>query len=346
MFKPRYTISAALLSNIKRIATLTEELNNKRFPKVVLLEMQRSARALSAYSSTSIEGNPLPLTDVKKILKHTPSHIRDTEREVLNYNNALEYLDTIAKSRKNKMSMSLVASIQKIVTDGLLPKNQSGKFRVEAVFVNDPRTKRTVYLPPEVDEVVPLLKELVEFVLKNERMLDPLIVAGIFHKQFVIIHPFIDGNGRTARLTSKVLLALMGLDTFNLFSFENYYNKNVTRYFQKVGLFGNYYDIKDAIDFTEWLEYFTDGIVDELLRVKKELEKESRIVQPRMSPELEKLVAYVVENGIVNEKEYSKFTQRAKSTRALDLKCLVEQGVFERQGKGKNTYYKLKKTAD
>ena len=82
-------------------------------------------------------------------------------------------------------------------------------------------------------------------------------------------HPFMDGNGRTTRLATKVLLTQMGLNTFNLFSFENYYNKNVTRYFQYVGERGDYYDLKDKIDFTNWLEYFTEGIIDELLRVQE-----------------------------------------------------------------------------
>jgi len=346
MFNPKYSISPHLLGNIKRIATLTEELNNKRFPKLVTLEMERSARALSAYSSTSIEGNPLPLTEVKKILKHTPAHIRDTEREVLNYNKALEFLNTVAKSGKNKINIPLILSIQKMVTDGLIEKYNSGRIRGGAVFVNDPRTRQTVYLPPDTDEVKSLLNELVDFSVKNEKILDPLIVAGIFHKQFVIIHPFVDGNGRTARLSSKALLALMGLDTFNLFSFENYYNKNVTQYFKKVGLYGNYYDLKKDIDFTDWLEYFTDGIIDELLRVKKELEKQSRAIEPRMRPEYEKLIKYVKENGSINEKEYSDFSKRAKSTRSLDFKHLVEQGVFERFGKGKNTFYRLNKNWD
>jgi len=85
----------------------------------------------------------------------------------------------------------------------------------------------------------------------------------------VLIHPFMDGNGRTTRLATKVLLTQMGLNTFNLFSFENYYNKNVTRYFQYVGERGDYYDLKDKIDFTNWLEYFTEGIIDELLRVQE-----------------------------------------------------------------------------
>ncbi len=86
----------------------------------------------------------------------------------------------------------------------------------------------------------------------------------------VLIHPFMVGNGRTTRLAPKVLLAEMGLNTFNLFSFENYYNQNVTRYFQTVGEFGSYYDLVSyGIDFTTWLEYFTEGIIDELLRVQK-----------------------------------------------------------------------------
>jgi len=110
---------------------------------------------------------------------------------------------------------------------------------------------------------------LVEFVNQKNKEIDTLILSGIFHKQMVLIHPFMDGNGRTTRLATKVLLTQMGLNTFNLFSFENYYNKNVTRYFQYVGERGDYYDLKDKIDFTNWLEYFTEGIIDELLRVQE-----------------------------------------------------------------------------
>ncbi|MFA6601506.1 MAG: Fic family protein [Candidatus Paceibacterota bacterium] len=343
MFNPRYSISPKLLENIKRIAALTSELNNRAFPKLITLEMERSARALSAYSSTSIEGNPLPLTEVKKLLKHSPKNLRDTEKEVLNYNATLEYLDRITKSKKLDISLSFILTVQKMVTEGLIENHRSGKIRNEPVFVNDPRTRRTVYLPPETSDVPALLDELIGFALANEGVLDPLIIAGIFHKQFVIIHPFVDGNGRTARLTSKSLLASMGLDTFNLFSFENYYNKNVSNYFQKVGLFGNYYELKEVVDFTEWLEYFTDGIIDELLRVKKELEKSSLAVEPRINIESSVVIDYLNKHGSINEMEYSTISKRAKSTRALDFRKMVDQGIIDRFGKGRNTFYRLKK---
>ena len=89
------------------------------------------------------------------------------------------------------------------------------------------------------EDVPKLTQGLVNFVQDNRSKIDPIILAAIFHKQFVIIHPFIDGNGRTVRLATKAILASLGINTFYLFSFENYYNKNVTSYFSHVGEKGN-----------------------------------------------------------------------------------------------------------
>ncbi len=305
--------------------------------------MERSAREVSAYSSTSIEGNPLPLTDVKRILKNAPLAMRNSEREVLNYNKILMHLNELVSLGKLKISTDLILKIQKGVTEKLLSKYHSGHFRKEPVVVHNPKTRKVVYLPPDHKDVQPLMKDLVGFVESHRSKIDPLILAGVFHKQFVVIHPFIDGNGRTARLATKVLLASMGLDTFNLFSFENYYNQNVSKYFEEVGLVGNYYDLDGKIDFTGWLEYFTDGILDELLRVKKILETISINPQTELKIHHQKMVSYLEKHGYVNDLRYSKLVKRAKATRNLDFNHLIELGVIERFGKGKNTYYTLKK---
>ena len=127
MFKPQYTITNRLLANIKRINTLINELNNRHFTQVVLLELERNAREVSAYASTSIEGNPLPLTEVKKILKSKPQNARDSEKEVLNYNQALQDLNKLLETGKVELTLSLVLTIQKQVTVGLLPSFESGK---------------------------------------------------------------------------------------------------------------------------------------------------------------------------------------------------------------------------
>ncbi len=342
MFQPQYTITDQLLANIKRISSLVTELNNKRFPNVVLLELERSAREVSAYASTSIEGNPLPLTEVKKILKITPTHIRDSEKEVINYNQALHDLNKQLEAGKIILSLNFILKIQKQIIESLLPKFETGYLREKPVVVNDPRTGQPVYLPPDVKDVKPLSEDLIQFINKNKQSIDPLILAGIFHKQMVIIHPFMDGNGRTTRLVTKALLAAMGLNTFNLFSFENYYNNNVTKYFQTVGEFGNYYELVSKIDFTNWLEYFTEGIIDELLRVQKLLPEISVSPESELQPYHVKILEFIQKKGFISDSDYTKLTGRAKATRALDFQKMIELGLIERKGKGRATYYVLK----
>jgi len=342
MFDPKYSITPKLLENIKKIGINVADLNNRHFSKLTLVKMEKIAREISSYSSTSIEGNPLPLTEVKKIIQNKPENLRDSEKEILNYNQALELLDKGIQDNSLKFRLDLILKIQEIVTEDLIDPFNAGKIRKQPVFVNDPRIGKPVYLPPDHQDVPSLIDDLINFTVNNEGRLDPLILAGIFHKQFVIIHPFIDGNGRTARLATKVLLANMGLNTFNLFSFENYYNKNVFKYFENVGINGNYYDLKDQIDFTSWLEYFTDGIIDELLRVSKILEKE--IISPATSlkPYHHKILDFIKENGFIKDSDYSKLTDRAKPTRNQDFNKLISMGLIKRLGKGKATYYKLK----
>jgi len=342
MFQPRYTITDKLLANIKRINSLVDELNNKRFPNVVLLELERSAREVSTYASTSIEGNPLPLTEVKKILKSKPAHIRESEKEILNYNQALQDLNSKLSEGRIKLTLSLILKIQKQITAGLLPSFESGRLRGKAVVVNDPTSRQVVYLPPDVKDVEQLGEDLIKFINEKINVIDPLILAGIFHKQMVVIHPFVDGNGRATRLVTKVLLAAMGLNTFNLSSFENYYNKNVKRYFQTVGEFGNYYEIVGNIDFTNWLEYFTEGIIDELLRVQKLLPEAAASPHDQLQPYHLKMLEHIRKKGFIADSAYAKLVKRAKATRALDFKKLIELGLIERKGKGRATYYVLK----
>ncbi|HEY8272828.1 MAG TPA: Fic family protein [Pseudobdellovibrionaceae bacterium] len=338
----KHLISNKLLKNIKSISIKISELEKRNFSEPVLAKYELSANLLSAYSSTSIEGNPLALTEVKKILKSRPSQVRKSEQEVLNYNDCLVWLNSGIKKNNIHFNYEIVLKIHKIVMKDLISKGSAGKIRNEPVFVNDPKLRKTIYWPPDHQEVPTLLKELFAFVKKNEEEMDPLILAGIFHKQFVVIHPFIDGNGRSVRLATKVLLAKLGINTFNLFSFENYYNRNVSRYFANVGVMGNYYDVVEKLDFTQWLEYFSDGILDELSRVQKDLENEIKTPTDLITSHQELILNYIRKYGFIRDKDYAKLTDRAKATRTLDFKKLIEQGYIERHGKGPTVFYKFK----
>lgn len=339
MFIPKYKITDQLLANITRVNELVRDLNDRRFPKVVLVEFEKTAREVSTYASTSIEGNPLPLTEVKKVLKSKPANIRDSEKEVINYNQALETLNQLLQSNQLELSFKLILDIHKHVIDGLLPAFETGKLRQHPVVVNDPRTGKIVYLPPESEKAAKLIEDLILYVKENNKIVDPLILAGIFHKQMVIIHPFMDGNGRTTRLATKVLLAKMGLNTFNLFSFENYYNQNVTKYFQTVGEYGDFNDLATSIDFTTWLEYFTGGLIDELLRVNKLLPSIGNSPDTKLEKHHLKILEYIKQNGFITDRDYAELTDRAKATRTMDFQKLIDLGLIIRKGKGRSTYY-------
>ncbi len=342
MFNPKYNISSKLLENIKRISVEVARLNEQRFSQAVLAKFERKAREISAHASTSIEGNPLPLTEVKKIIKSRPENLRDSEREVINYNEALEYLNALFLSGSARLDLNFILKIQAMVTDKLVAGFYSGKLRQAAVFVNDPIARQPIYWPPDHQDVPALMDDLLKFANDNEHKIDPLVLAGVFHKQFVIVHPFIDGNGRTARLATKALLANLGLDTFSLFSFENYYNNNISKYFQFVGEKGNYYDIKDAVDHTSWLEYFTDGIIDELIRVGEELKVAAIIPDNIMKSHHKVILDYIQKNGYISDMIYAGLVSRSKPSRANDFNKLIGLGVIERVGKGRATIYKPK----
>ena len=344
MFQPNYQVSPQLLRTIKRIAILVHDLNRLQLTDLQQAQMLSEARVTSTYASTSIEGNPLPLTEVRRVLKNRPEQVRQSEQEVLNYNQVLIQLhEQLNRRPSKKLTLDLVLQIHSGVTNGLLPAHQIGAWRQEPVVVYDPRNGKIVYLPPDHQDVARLMAELVDFVQSQQPILDPLLLAGIFHKQFAVIHPFVDGNGRTTRLATSLLLADLGLNFFHLLSFENYYNKNVTRYFQQVGVFGNYYDLIETLDFTAWLEYFAEGILDELLRLEKSLTQVTATPQSQLQPYHQQLLDYIDLHGFITDRDYAKLTERAKATRSLDFKKLLELGLIQRQGRGRSTYYQRPK---
>ncbi len=339
-WQPEYTITDRLIVTMRRIGEAIGEIKALGLSASVLARLELEARALSSHASTSIEGNPLPLTDVRRLLKGDPAHIRDTEREVLNYNTALGKIHADVKSGMFHLDIARMQSIQATIVDGLMDNPEHvGKMRREPVVIRDPQQPDVVvFIPPDHKDVPRLAEELIDFVAERGREADPIILAGLFHRQCVIIHPFMDGNGRTARLLTTAILGLGGLDIFEIFAFENYYNRNIGRYFQAVGLRGDYYDCEPSIDFTAWLEYFADGILDELRRVHGSI---PATAPARLEGHHRRLLGYIGEHGSISQREYGQISNRSLAARKQDFHKLLELGLIERQGGGRSTYYVL-----
>jgi Fic family protein len=339
-WSPKYSISDKLLFTVREIGEAIGEIKSFSLTGKALAKLELDARELSSYASTSIEGNPLPLTDVKRLLKIKSAHIRDTEREVLNYNKALQRLYKSVRSRTFKLNIGALEKVQAQVVDGLMENPADcGNLRQAPVVLRNPRNlEQIVFIPPDTKDVSKLIDDLTSFINKKIGKIDPVILAGLFHRQCVIIHPFMDGNGRTTRLLTTAILGKAGLDLFEIFSFENYYNQNIPRYFKAVGLEGDYYELEETIDFTKWLEYFADGILDELRRVRKALPA-SLEQQPRLESHHRQILKYIDEHGSITQREYGAVSSRSLASRKLDLEKLLDLDLIEAKGIGRGTYY-------
>ncbi len=339
---PEYTISNKFLLTIREIGESIGEIKGLHLTDTALAKLELNARELSSYASTSIEGNPLALTDVKRLLKTRKESVRDTEREVLNYNSVLQTLFKSVRQNRFKLNVKTLEQVQGQVVDGLMDNaSHCGALRQDPVIIRNPsKLDEIVFIPPDAKDVRQLTKALMIFVNQNIGKIDPVVLAGVFHRQNVIIHPFMDGNGRTTRLLTAAILGKAGLNLFEIFSFEDYYNRNVTRYFKAVGLEGDYYDLKDTIDFSAWLEYFAEGILDELRRIIKLLPEQST-PKPRLEPHHQQILDYIQQQDSITQREYGAITDRSLASRKLDFEKLTQLNLIEVKGVGRGTYYVL-----
>jgi Fic family protein len=137
--------------------------------------------------------------------------------------------------------------------------------------IRDSRSRAIVYTPPEAKDVPPLMKQLVDWLQTSARKELPCpLRAAIAHYQFATIHPYYDGNGRTARLVTTLILHLGGYGLKGLYSLEEYYARNLLAYYEalNVGPSHNYYLGRATSDITPWIAYFCQGAADSFETVR------------------------------------------------------------------------------
>ena len=130
--------------------------------------------------------------------------------------------------------------------------------------VRDSKSGAIVYLPPESQDVPALMKDLVAWIGDTKDELPCPIRSAIAHYQFATIHPYYDGNGRTARLLSTLILYVGGYDLGGFYSLEEYYGRNLAGYYKalSVGPSHNYYMGRVEAYISNWIAYICIGMVE------------------------------------------------------------------------------------
>ncbi len=181
------------------------KLNNKRpLSKEASKSLQDAINLEWTYNSNGIEGNTLTLKETKVVLegitiggKSVREHL-----EAINHENAIEYLEELLKTN-SEISEWNIKELHQLILKGIDDSN-GGKYRNEKVFISGAN-----HVPPEYIKVPELMEKLI-LNYDEWSKYHPLIKASLLHGELVKIHPFTDGNGRTARLIMNMELMKSG----------------------------------------------------------------------------------------------------------------------------------------
>ena len=254
------TLSNEILKYITNIDENRYKVSEVTLPVDVASKLRKNSKKKSSYASTKIEGNPLSEKQVDEVIDSDErKHYLKPEQEVRNYFLALNYLEEKA-AKKESFSKKLILDVQRYVEKGASKEKIGlrGPMPPGVLFaVYDSQTGNPDYIPPEYSDIPELLDELVEYVNTTDD--HPLIVAAVVHYQLVTIHPFEDGNGRTARLLSGYILDINGYGFNGIGSLEEYFAYDIDEYYESIqmGLPALYYSGRDNPPHPEiWINYF------------------------------------------------------------------------------------------
>jgi Fic family protein len=345
MFSPLFNITNRVLTSIAKIEAAEEVI--KHAPLLPLWEkrFQDEAIVRAVYHGTHLEGNRLGFDEAKDVLlgKEVIGRPRDIQ-EIINYRKVLEVIDEEAKKKIEKITEQLIKKLHRVIVDRILSPEDAGEYRKKQVVIRNSQNGEITFRPPPAIEVPFLMREFVYWLNHTtSEQLHPVLKAGIAHHELVRIHPFIDGNGRVARVLATLILFLGGYDIRRFFSLEEYYDRDAASY---------YSNLQKATqgDLTTWLEYFTYGTAYEFEKVKEKILKLSRDVRLKekfgqqifLTERQVKIIEYLQEVGYLQNQQFATlFPDISEDTVLRDLKDLVQKGLIKKVGSTKSARYML-----
>lgn len=367
MYIPKYRITTDVLRNVGLVEAAKEVIENAPLVPVWEMKFREEAMVRAAHYGTALEGNDLTMGEAKIIVERDVDTVkkaadegvvaRDRDvQEVINYRNTLDFISHTIDKREGKefeYSKDLLFEIHKHVVDRVVAREDAGEYRRTQVVLRNSITGEIGFRPPNALEVPFLMDEFLRW-LNGEfgRKEHPIIRAAIAHYVLAAVHPFVEGNGRTARAFATLVLFAEGYDIKRLFALEEYFDKHADEYYGALMEVSNYAARLEDRDITPWVTTFTHAMAIELTRVKERVRelsvdikmKEKIGKQVALSERQMKLVEYLNANGQITMADARQvLTMVSEDTILREFKYLMEKGVVKKVGSTKAAKYILNK---
>ena len=181
--------------------------------------------------------------------------------------------------------------------------------------------------------------------LNAEKEVHPVLVSGVAQFQLVHIHPFVDGNGRTSRLLSTLMLYRSGYDFKRLFTISEYYDRDRPVFYKAIQSVR-----ENDMDMTGWLEYFTDGLATQLTEVqergRRAISCDILVKQHALSERQGNALSLAFEKETFSISDFETACPNVnRRTLQRDLKDLTQKGLLVSEGATNQLVYRLKTSA-
>lgn len=366
MYTPKFTITNKILANIGVIEACREVVNNAPLIPAYEKKFRDEAETATIHHGTHIEGNELSFTQAENVLegKKVVAGERDIQ-EIINYRRVLDYIDKEVVGEKGERGNKgekgeyeyfekQILKIHGLAMEKILPDDQRGKLRKVQVVLRNAQTGEVVFRPPPAAEVSSLLEEFLEWLNGSEgRETHPVFRSAIAHYVISSVHPFTDGDGRTARGFATLILFNEKYDIKKLFSLEEYFDKNAFDYYEAL----RKTDLTDEGDFYErdltgWIDFFTKGLAVELEKIKDKVRRislddkiKSRLggKQIALNERQMKIMEYIEARKEATMKDLKPLLPKiSEDTILREVSSLVKQKLIKKKGSRKAAKYALK----
>lgn len=257
-------------SNITELIVGLEVLRNEKVylnvHPCLFFQLNQLFHIIESLQSARIEGNRTTLDDYVEA-KFDNTKTQNIE-EINNIDNAIKYIDKIFKEdKKAKLSSFLLKELHSILTKGL---NKEGSRTPGAYRKNEVKILNSKHIPPHAIKVQEYMDELIKWINEDSKaQIKPLKIA-IAHHRFTWIHPFDNGNGRMSRLLTYFMLMQYGYRMSDLMNLSAIFCIDRDKYFNNLEMA----DSGDDKNILLWCEYVLNGLISEIKKIQKLLDKE------------------------------------------------------------------------
>ena len=271
-----------------------------------------------------------------------------TELQVENLQEAYRLVRDLATDSSVRVDNGLIRTMNSLILRGLSTRSPGGLFRGGPAAVIDARNDETRYRPPRPEHVPTLMDDFVQALnaWMDEGVPGP-IVAALAHFGLISIHPFQDGNGRTARLLTDMILAQTGNSADGMLSMSEVIYQRLDEYYDTLrAVQGD--DFVDAIDASDWvrqhmswLREAAELLEEKLVRHRRRLEFWRQSFGVELDARQQLGLLFAAEVGPLSSPVYARLTGTSPSRAKADLNTLIGVGALELVGRGPSTRYRI-----